>query len=58
MQGSFEAKDPLMMEHLRLVKQTMGLFLSIRVVQVAKGRNQHADSLATLASSSTEVIPR
>ena len=57
MQGSFEAKDPRMMEYLRLVKQTIDRFLSIRVVQVARGQNQHTDSLATLASSSIEEIP-
>ena len=56
-QGSFEAKDPRMMEYLRLVKQTIDRFLSIRVVQVARGQNQHTDSLATLASSSIEEIP-
>ena len=33
-------------------------FLSVRVVQVARGQNWHADSLATLTSSSTEEIPR
>ena len=47
-----------MMEYLRLVKQTMDRFLSVRVVQIARGQNRHADSLATLASSSTEEIPR
>ena len=36
-QGSFEAKDLRMMEYLRLVKQTMDRFLSIKVVQVARG---------------------
>ncbi|XP_075665737.1 uncharacterized protein LOC142635476 [Castanea sativa] len=41
-QGNFEAKDSWMME----------------VIQVGKGRNRHANSLATLASSSTEGIPR
>ena len=38
MQGSFKAKDPRMMEYLGLVKQTMDLFLSVRAVQVARGR--------------------
>ena len=56
-QGRFEAKDPRMMEYLRLVKQTMDRFLNIKVDQVAKGQNWHADSLATLALSSTEGIP-
>ena len=31
-QGSFEAKDPLMMEYLQLVKQTMDRFSGIKVV--------------------------
>ena len=47
-----------MVEYLRLVKQTMDRFLSIKVVQVAKGQNRHADSLAMLASSSIKEIPR
>ena len=36
-QGSFEAKDPRMMEYLRLVKQTNHHFQNVRVVQVARG---------------------
>ena len=47
-----------MMEYLRLVKQTMDCFLSVRVVQIAKGQNRHVDSLATLASSSAKEIPQ
>ena len=43
-QGSFEAKDPWMMEYLQLVKQVIDHFADF-------------DSLATLASSSTEGIP-
>ena len=57
-QGSFEAKDPRMMEYLRLVKQTMDRFLSVKVVQVARKQNRHADSLATLVSLSTVRIPQ
>ena len=38
-QESFKAKDPRMMEYLRLVKQTMDRFLSAIVVQIAKGQN-------------------
>ena len=38
-QGTFEAKDPWMMEYLRLAKQTMNHFLSVKVVQVARGKN-------------------
>ena len=47
-----------MVEYLRLVKQTMDRFLNVRVVQVARGQNQHADSLATLASSLAKEVPR
>ena len=57
-QGTFEAKDPQMMEYLRLVKQIMDYFLNVKVVQVARAHNQHADFLATLVSSSIEEIPR
>ena len=57
-QGSFEARDPRMMEYLRLVRQVMNQFLKAKVVQVAKGQNRHVDSLATLASSLTEKMPR
>ena len=47
-----------MMEYLLLVKQTMDCLPSVKVVQVARGQNRHANSLATLASSSTKGIPR
>ncbi|XP_075662699.1 uncharacterized protein LOC142632169 [Castanea sativa] len=57
-QGSFEAKDPRMIEYLQLVKQTIVRFLSVRVDQVARGQNQHADSLAILASSIADAVPR
>ena len=36
-QDSFEARDPQMMEYLRLVRQVMNQFLKAKVVQVAKG---------------------
>ena len=46
-EGSFEAKDPRMIDYLRLVKQTMSLFQQVRLIQIAWGQNRHADSLAT-----------
>ena len=58
MQGSFEAKDPRMMEYLQLVKQIMNRFKKVKVVQIDRGHNRHADSLATLVSSLTEEVPR
>ena len=57
-QSSFEARDSRMKEYLRVVKQIMGKFCTTNVIQVARGRNRHADSLATLASAMTEDIPR
>jgi len=57
-QGSFEARNPQIMEYLRLVRQVMNQFLKPKVVQVARGQNRHVDSLATLASSLTEEVPR
>ncbi|XP_075636771.1 uncharacterized protein LOC142609009 [Castanea sativa] len=36
----------------------MDRFCGVRVVQVARGQNRHADSLAILASSLTEEVPR
>ena len=36
----------------------MNQFLKAKVVQVARGQNWHANSLATLASSLTKEVPR
>ena len=47
-----------MKEYLRVVKQMVSRFLKAKVVQVALGQNRHAYSLATLASSMTEEVPR
>ena len=57
-QGSYEAKDPRMIKYLRLVKRIVDYFFSVRIVQVARVQNRHADFLATLASSLTEDVPR
>ena len=46
-----------MNEYLRVVKQVMGKFYTAKVVQVARGQNRHADSLATLASAMIEDVP-
>ena len=55
-QGSFEARDSQMKEYLRVVKQVTGKFCIAKVVQVARGQNRHADSLATLVSAMTEDV--
>ena len=57
-QRSFEAQDSRMKEYLWVVKQVMSQFTKAKVVQVAWGQNRHADSLAKLASSMTEDVPR
>ena len=36
----------------------MSQFLMTKVVQVARGQNRHADSLATLAAVIMEKVPR
>ena len=36
----------------------MSKFCTAKVTQVARGQNRHADSLATLASTMTEDVPR
>ena len=47
-----------MKEYLKVVKQIMAKFSTTSVTQVARGRNRHPDSLATLALAMTEDIPR
>ena len=56
--GSFEARDSRMKAYLSATKQIIGRFGTVKVAQVGWTQNRHADSLATLASSSTEDIPR
>nr|XP_023922149.1 uncharacterized protein LOC112033597 [Quercus suber] len=57
-QGSFEARDPRMKAYLCAVKLIISKFVSVKVFQVGRARNRHADSLAMLASSSVEDVPR
>ncbi|XP_075663114.1 uncharacterized protein LOC142632625 [Castanea sativa] len=57
-QGNFEARDPRMIEYLRLAKQMMDNFDMVKIEWIARGQNRHADSLATLASSIADEVPR
>ncbi|XP_075663001.1 uncharacterized protein LOC142632499 [Castanea sativa] len=57
-QGNFEAKDVRMMEYLKLVKHTINQFQKVKVVEITKRQNRHADSLAMLASSLIEEVPQ
>ena len=47
-----------MKEYLKVTRQIMAKFSTTSVTQVARGKNRHADSLATLASAMTEDIPQ
>lgn len=51
LEGSFEAKDPQMTEYLNLVKLLQTSFGRVKIAQISRGHNSHADSLAILASS-------
>ena len=57
-QGSFEARDSRMKAHLQAVKRIINKFCTVKVAQVGRAQNRHADSLATLASSMTEEVPQ
>ena len=56
--GSFEAQDSQMKAYLSTVKQIISQFGTVKVAQVGRAQNRHADSLAMLASSATEDTPR
>jgi len=47
-----------MIEYLKLVNQMMSKFQKVKIIQITRGQNRHADSLATLASSLANEIPR
>ena len=57
-QDSFEAQDSRMKAYLSAAKQIINKFGTVKVAQVGQAQNRHADSLATLASLMTEVVPR
>ena len=57
-QGSFKTRDPRMKAYLELVKQTISNFCTVKVIQVARAQKKHVESLATLALSIAEEIPR
>ena len=57
-QGELEAKDPRMQEYLSQVRHLQSGFESFALSQVLRSRNAHADSLATLATSSAQDLPQ
>ena len=56
--GELEARDARMQEYLRRVKRLQSGFESCNLTHVSRSANTHADSLATLATSSAHNLPR
>ena len=56
--GEFEAKDERMQEYLSQVKFMQSKFDSFDLQHVLRSGNAHADSLALLATSSAQDLPR
>ena len=56
--GEFEAKDERMQGYLGQVKSMQSKFDSFDLLHVPKSGNTHADSLAMLATSSAQDLPR
>ena len=56
--GEFEVKDERMQRYLGQVKCMQSKFDSFDLLHVPRSGNAHADSLAMLATSSTQDLPR
>ena len=56
-QGELEARDPRMQEYFSQIRCLRSEFESFNLSQVIRSRNTHADSLATLATSSAQNLP-
>ena len=56
--GELEARDAKMQEYLGRVKCLHSNFESFNLTHVPRSENTHADSLATLATSSAHDLPR
>ena len=54
----FEAKDQRMMGYLKEVKVLKRQFERVKISQISRGNNSHADFLATLASSMADPLLR
>ncbi len=53
--GEYEAKEDRMAKYLKLVKDTIGWFDEVTLVQVPREQNTEADTLAKLASSDEAI---
>ena len=47
-----------MIDYLWLVKKIISRFQKVRLIQIARGQNRHANSLTTLVSSLTKEVPQ
>ena len=56
--GELEARDPRIQEYLSQIRSMQTKFEVFDVSHVPRGGNTHADSLATLATSSAQYLPR
>ena len=56
--GEFEAKDKRMQKYLSQVRHLRSGFESFNLLHVPRSGNTHADSLATLATSSAQGLPQ
>ena len=56
--GEFEAKDERMQGYLSQVKCLQSKFESFDLIHILRSDNVHADSLAMLATSSAQDLPR
>ena len=57
-QGDLEARDLKMQEYLNQVRHLQSGFQSFNLSQIHRSRNTHADSLATLETSSAQNLLR
>ena len=58
MKNELEARDERMQEYLTRIKHLQKKFESFDLQHIPRGGNTHADSLATLATSSAQNLPR
>ena len=56
-QGELEARDLRMQKYLSQVRHLQSGFESFNLSQIPRSRNTHANSLATLATSSAQIFP-
>ncbi|XP_030964115.1 uncharacterized protein LOC115985299 [Quercus lobata] len=56
--GELEARDERMQEYLDQTKSLRSRFDSFSLLHIIRSGNTHADSLATLATSSAQFLPR